>query len=81
MARIHDQGMQVIIDFVPNHVARRYHSDAAPEGTPDLGADDDSTRAFDPQNNFYYIPRQLFAPSIDLGSGKETYTEFPAKAT
>ena len=81
VARIHDQGMQVIIDFVPNHVARRYHSDAAPEGTPDLGADDDSTRAFDPQNNFYYIPRQLFAPSIDLGSGKETYTEFPAKAT
>ena len=55
VARIHDQGMQVIIDFVPNHVARRYHSDAAPEGTPDLGADDDSTRAFDPQNNFYYI--------------------------
>lgn len=81
VARIHDQGMQVIIDFVPNHVARRYHSDAAPEGTPDLGADDDSTRAFDPQNNFYYIPRQLFAPSIDLGSGKEAYTEFPAKAT
>ena len=81
VARINDQGMQVIIDFVPNHVARRYHSDAAPEGTPDLGADDDSTRAFDPQNNFYYIPRQLFAPSIDLGSGKEAYTEFPAKAT
>lgn len=81
VARIHDQGMKVIIDFVPNHVARRYHSDAAPEGTPDLGAGDDSSRAFDPQNNFYYIPRQLFAPSIDLGSGKEAYTEFPAKAT
>ena len=81
VARIHDQGMKVIIDFVPNHVARRYHSDAAPEGTEDLGAGDDTTRAFDPKNNFYYIPRQLFAPYIDMGSGKEAYIEFPAKAT
>lgn len=81
VARIHDQGMKVIIDFVPNHVARRYHSDAAPEGTEDLGAGDDTTHAFDPKNNFYYIPRQLFAPYIDMGSGKEAYIEFPAKAT
>lgn len=81
VARIHDQGMKVIIDFVPNHVARRYHSDAAPRGTEDLGAGDDTTHAFDPKNNFYYIPRQLFAPYIDMGSGKEAYIEFPAKAT
>ena len=81
VARIHDQGMKVIIDFVPNHVARHYHSDAAPEGTEDLGAGDDTTHAFDPKNNFYYIPRQLFAPYIDMGSGKDAYIEFPAKAT
>lgn len=81
VARIHDQGMKVIIDFVPNHVARRYHSDAAPRGTEDLGAGDDTTHAFDPKNNFYYIPRQLFAPYIDMGSGKEAYIEFPTKAT
>ena len=81
VARIHDQGMKVIIDFVPNHVARHYHSDAAPEGTEELGAGDDTTHAFDPKNNFYYIPRQLFAPYIDMGSGKDAYIEFPAKAT
>ena len=81
VSRIHDAGMDVIIDFVPNHVARQYHSDAAPAGVKDLGADDDNSMAFSPDNNFYYIPRQLFAPYIDLGSGKNAYVEFPAKAT
>ncbi len=81
VSRIHDIGMKVIIDFVPNHVARQYHSDAAPEGVRDLGADDDKNLAFSPSNNFYYIPRQLFAPSVDMGSGKDAYVEFPAKAT
>ncbi len=81
VSRIHDAGMKVIIDFVPNHVARQYHSDAAPEGVRDLGADDDKNLAFSPSNNFYYIPRQLFAPSIDLGTGKQSYVEFPAKVT
>ena len=38
--RTHKAGMSVIIDFVPNHVARQYHSDAAPKGVRDLGADD-----------------------------------------
>lgn len=79
--RIHQAGMKVIIDFVPNHVARRYHSDAAPEGTADLGAADDSHVAFAASNNFYYIPRQLFSPSVDLGVGRGAYVEYPAKAT
>ncbi|MDE5689062.1 MAG: alpha-amylase, partial [Paramuribaculum sp.] len=80
-ARTHDAGMNVIIDFVPNHVARRYHSDAAPAGAEDFGAHDDNSKHFSPSNNFYYITRQLFAPYVDMGSGKEAYVEFPAKAT
>lgn len=79
--RTHDAGMNVIIDFVPNHVARRYHSDAAPEGIADFGANDNNNLGFSPQNNFYYITRQLFAPSVDMGTGKQAYVEFPAKAT
>ena len=34
LGRIHKAGMKVIIDFVPNHVARQYHSDSRPEGAP-----------------------------------------------
>ncbi len=79
--RTHKAGMKVIIDFVPNHVARRYESDAKPVGIEDFGVNDDSTKFFDSQNNFYYITRQLFAPSIDLGDGDNAYIEFPAKAS
>lgn len=80
--RTHDAGMKVIIDFVPNHTARRYHSDVSPEGVRDFGADDDKTLYFGHNNNYYYIPRQLFAPvDVDLGSGQDAYVEFPAKAT
>lgn len=81
VARTHDADMDVIIDFVPNHVARQYHSDAKPSGIADLGANDDTTLFFGHNNNFYYIPRQLFAPNVDLGSGSDAYVEFPAKAT
>ena len=81
VGRIHDQGMKVIIDFVPNHVARQYHSDAAPSDVTDFGATDDTALYFGCNNNFYYIPRQLFAPSVDMGIGKEAYVEFPAKAS
>ena len=34
--RTHDAGMKVIVDFVPNHVARNYKSDAKPAGVVDL---------------------------------------------
>ena len=81
VTRTHDAGMDVIIDFVPNHTARRYHSDCAPAGVEDFGAGDNTEMFFDPSNNYYYITRQLFAPSIDLGTGKKAYVEFPAKAT
>lgn len=79
--RTHQADLKVIIDFVPNHVARQYNSDAKPAGIRDLGIDDDRQKFFDINNNFYYIPRQLFAPQVDLGSGKDAYVEFPAKAT
>ena len=79
--RTHKAGLKVIMDFVPNHVARQYASDSAPAGVRDLGADDDTDMFFSPANNFYYIPRQKFSPHISLGSGADEYIEFPAKAT
>lgn len=79
--RTHDAGLKVIIDFVPNHVARRYHSDMKPSGIEDFGVNDDNTYFFSPKNDFYYIPRQKFSPSIYLGEGEAAYTEFPAKAS
>lgn len=79
--RIHSAGMKVVIDFVPNHVGRQYHSDSAPAGVEDFGATDNKDMFFSPANNFYYIPRQQFAPEADMGSGEDAYHEFPAKAT
>ncbi len=79
--RTHDCEMKVIIDFVPNHVARQYHSDAKPSGIEDFGVNDNPHMMFSPNNNFYYITRQVFHPQFDLGTGKEAYFEFPAKAT
>ena len=80
--RTHRAGLKVIIDFVPNHVAREYESDAKPEGVQDLGENDNPMMFFDPKNNFYYITGQEFAPyGVDLGRGKDAYHEFPARAT
>ena len=80
--RTHDAGLKVVIDFVPNHVARQYHSISKPMGVEDLGAGDNPRLGFDPQNNFYYCPGERFAPYFDLYQGeKEPYLEEPAKAT
>ena len=80
--RTHRAGLKVIIDFVPNHVARQYHSIAKPAGVKDLGEGDNPDNGFDPQNNFYYCPGQSFTPYFDVYHGeKEPYTETPAKAT
>jgi glycosidase len=80
LLRTHEVGMNVIIDFVPNHVAREYHSIKKPEGIRDLGEDDDVNKGFDNQNNFYYCPDQKFNPKFDITKG-EPYVEIPAKAT
>lgn len=75
--RTHKQGLQVIIDFVPNHVSREYKSLCKPKGVKDLGANDHPEWAFSPLNNFYYIPNEAFAPNFEIGD----YHEFPAKVT
>ena len=78
----HKAGMKVVIDFVPNHVAREYHSLFKPRGVKDLGQGDDPQQGFTPNNNFYYCPGERFAPYFDLYHGAlEPYTEEPAKAT
>ena len=80
--RTHAAGLKVILDFVPNHVARQYHSVCKPRRVRDLGEQDDTSRGFDPQNNFYYCPGERFDPYLDLYHGeKEPYMEMPAKAT
>ncbi|MBB3187110.1 alpha-amylase family glycosyl hydrolase [Microbacter margulisiae] len=80
--RTHMQDIKVLIDFVPNHVARQYHSDAKPADVFDLGELDNQKLAFDSQNNFYYLPGELFAPQMDLtGDEQSPYVESPAKAT
>ena len=80
--RTHKAGMKVIIDFVPNHVARQDKSICKPRGVKDLGQDDNTSNGFDPQNNFYYCPGQRFAPYFDLYHGEqEPYAEEPAKST
>lgn len=75
--RTHEAGLKVIIDFVPNHVAREYRSICKPQGVRDLGQDDDTSKHFDPQNNFYYCPGAALEPAFDLGG----YEERPARCT
>jgi len=88
--RTHANGLKVIMDFVPNHVARTYASDVKPEGVHDFGQDDDNTKAFDPKNDFYYIPGQSFVVPAGYNPGGDEFKsplkdgkfdENPAKAT
>ena len=71
--RTHEAGMKVIIDFVPNHVAREYQSICKPAGVKDLGEEDDKNMHFSTRNNFYYC----WGQTLQRGS----YIESPAKAT
>ena len=49
--RTHQNGMGVIIDFVPNHLAREYQSIVKPKGVTDFGANDDTEVQFSSSNN------------------------------
>lgn len=60
IARTHAQGMKVVIDIVPNHVARTYHSLGKPEGVKDFGATDDKSVDYARDNNFYYVVGEDF---------------------
>ncbi len=77
ISRTHKAGLQVIIDFVPNHVSREYKSICKPKNVKDLGQTDHPEWAFSPLNNFYYLPGEKFAPQFAM----EDYEEFPAKVT
>ncbi|MDP3680500.1 MAG: alpha-amylase family protein [Flavobacterium sp.] len=89
IARTHKAGLKVIIDIVPNHIARKYEGKSNPAGVRDFGADDDTTVEYKRDNNFYYIPNTHFEiPDTDkplngeknpLVDGK--FEESPAKWT
>ena len=89
--RTHKEGLKVIIDFVPNHVAREYKSICKPKGVKDLGETDDMGKHFDTNNNFYYCPNEpLDTSAIPLPNGIEAdnsnemaaeYTETVARCT
>lgn len=90
--RTHNNELKLLIDIVPNHVARKYVGLNNPEGVRDFGADDDTTVAYTKDNNFYYIPGEDFKVPhwengyLPLGGEKSPNTdhkfvESPAKWT
>lgn len=80
--RTHEVGLKVIIDFVPNHVARQYHSDVCENYVDDLGGHDNKSKSFDPHNNFYYLAGQTLVLRFDPQREEDyAYSEFPAKVT
>jgi len=89
VTRTHNAGLKVIIDIVPNHIARKYEGKSNPEGVKDFGTDDDVTVEYKRDNNFYYIPNQHFEiPDGDIPLNGEKhplidgkFDENPAKWT
>ncbi len=90
--RTHQHGMKVIIDIVPNHVARNYQGLNNPDGVTDFGAEDDKTVEYAKDNNFYYVVNEPFKVPEPLNGykplGGEThpmadgkFEENPAKWT
>src|SRR6202000_1783974 len=71
--RTHNAGLKVIMDFIPNHVARTYASDAKPAGVRDFGEDDDKSKSFDPKNDFYYTPGQAFVVPQGYNPGGDDF--------
>jgi len=84
--RTHNVGLKMIIDFVPNHVARQYKSVTKPEGVSDLGEYDIVEHNFNPQNNFYYCGEPLHLDHVLTDEERQKanddpYVEYPARAT
>ncbi|MCZ8090431.1 alpha-amylase family protein [Flavobacterium sp.] len=63
--RTHKNGLKLIIDIVPNHIARNYKGLSNPKGVKDFGADDNTSVEYARDNNFYYIPGQAFQVPTD----------------
>lgn len=81
LKRCHRLGIRVIIDFIPNHLARCYYSDMKPHDVEDFGINDKRDYSFHPMNNFYYILNEHFkSPVINTGESPE-YIEFSARVT
>jgi glycosidase len=90
--RTHKHDMKVIIDIVPNHVARNYQGLTNPEGVEDFGSNDNTSVEYARDNNFYYIPgtqfevpdwRDGYMPlgRIKNGLSDNKFNEVPAKWT
>jgi glycosidase len=82
--RVHQADLKLILDFVPNHLARAYHSDQKPAGVVDFGQNDNKDLSFSPSNNFYYLPGTQF--TIPTGVNPPVpvtvpYIEIPAKVS
>lgn len=79
--RTHEAGLKVIIDFVPNHVARDYGAftaaHPAPTGMEALGESDDKSVHWKDSNDFFYYPGIPLALPIQ----NQTYMEMPAMAS
>jgi len=84
LQRIHKEGLKLIIDFVPNHLARQYYSDQKPKGVTDFGTNDRTDVSFDANNNFYYLPATQFSIPEGVNSPVKSsipYVERPAKVS
>jgi glycosidase len=84
LARFHEADIKLVIDFVPNHLARQYQSDQKSAGIVDFGMQDNNQVSFAPANNFYYLPGTQF--SVPEGVNPPVtvtipYTEIPAKVS
>ena len=66
--RIHEKGMKVIIDFIPNHLAREYKSVNRPLDVEEFGVYDNKDVNFARDNNFYYCPNQEFVVPRQLSA-------------
>tara|TARA_R110000796_G_scaffold250788_4_gene380723 strand:+ start:92579 stop:94375 length:1797 start_codon:yes stop_codon:yes gene_type:complete len=58
--RSHKAALKVIIDIVPNHVARNYEGKSTPKGSKPFGASDNTSVVYQRDNNFYYVPDTEF---------------------
>ena len=79
--RSHDNGLKVIIDFVPNHVARDYGKVHSTPGHPGVGADDDKTVHWRAENDFLYYPGEPLTLPTPCPEGLNPYQEIPAMVT